>query len=205
MIRGVDGHDADEIKTAIDTAMQIVGQADADLLPHHDRLRLAQQGRQGIRARRAAGQGRSRRHARGSWTGRTRRSRSRRRSATAGAPATPALVREHQWNQLFDAYAAQYPRHRRRTGAPLARRAAGRLRRRRRCLRREAAGRRPGGRLAQGLADGDRGVRAAAAGTGRRLGRPGPFQPDAVEGQQVGRQRRRRRQLRLLTACANSR
>ena len=37
-----------------------------------------------------------------------------------------------------------------------------------------------------------RSLRAAAAGTDRRLGRPGAFQPDAVEGQQVGRQRRRR-------------
>ena len=84
-------------------------QADADLLPHHDRLRLADQGRQGILARRAAGQGRSRRHARGAGLAVRRRSRSRRRSTTAGARGNAGLVREDQWNTLFDAYAAQHP------------------------------------------------------------------------------------------------
>ena len=69
VVRGVDGHDADAIKTAIDTALKSQRQADPDLLPHHDRFRLAQQGRQGILARRAAGQGRNRRHARGAELG----------------------------------------------------------------------------------------------------------------------------------------
>ena len=38
---------------------------------------------------------------------------------------------------------------------------------------------------------------AAAAGAGRRFGRPRAFQPDPVEGQQVGRKRRPERQLHL--------
>ncbi len=54
----------------------------------------------------------------------------------------------------------------------------------------QAAGRRPGRRLAQGLADGARCVRPAAAGTDRRLGRSGRFQPDDLE-RLEGRQRER--------------
>ena len=105
-------------------------------------------------ARRAAGQGRNRRHARGAGlaaravrdpAGNLRRlARGRRRRACAKTSGTRCSTQ----------YAAQLSRTGRRTRAPLARRAAGRLRRRGRCLHREAAGRRPGRRLAQGLADG---------------------------------------------------
>ena len=184
---------------------QVQRQADADLLPHHDRLRFARPrpARNPATARRWARTKSSPRAKR--WTGRTRRSRSRRRSTTAGArDSTGSRARsgvEHAVRQVRRAV----PGAGRRTDPPLAQRAAGRLHRSRRCLHRQAAGRRPGRRLAQGLADGDRSLRAAAAGADRRFRRPGAFQPDLVEGQQVGRHRRSQRQLHLLTACANSR
>ena len=91
VIRGVDGHDADAIKRAIDTALRSTDKP--TLICCRTTIGFGSPDKAGKEssARRAAGQGRNRRHARGSWTGRTRRSRSRRRSATAGAPATPAL------------------------------------------------------------------------------------------------------------------
>jgi hypothetical protein len=57
----------------------------------------------------------------------------------------------------------------------------------------------PGG-LAQGLADGARSLRAAAAGTDRRLGRPGRHSNLTICGRAATRRQRRRpeRQLRLL-------
>jgi transketolase len=64
VVRGVDGHDPVEIRTAIETAMKSSDKPTLDLLPHHDRVRLAEQGRQGVVARLAAGQGRSGRHPR---------------------------------------------------------------------------------------------------------------------------------------------
>jgi transketolase N-terminal domain/subunit len=54
VIRNVDGHDPEEIKTAIDTARKSE-QADADLLQDHHRLRLAEQARQGRLPRRPTG------------------------------------------------------------------------------------------------------------------------------------------------------
>ena len=96
------------------------------------------------------------------------------------------LVREDQWNTLVRPLRRALSRTRRRTRAPRAQRTAGQLGGRGRCVHREAAGRRPGRRLAQGLADGAGSLRPAAAGTDRRLGRPRAFQPHVVEGQQVG-------------------
>ena len=198
VIRNVDGHDRGRDQDRDRHRAEVRRQADADLLPHHDRLRRAEQGRQGIlrTARRWARTNSPPRARR--WAGRTAPFEIPQEIYDGWRAGNAGLVREDQWNPLFDAYAAQHPELAAELVAPLARRAAGRLRRAGRCLHRQAAGRRPGDRLAQGLADGDRSLRAAAAGTDRRLGRPRAFQPDAVEGQQVGRQRRSQRQLRLL-------
>ena len=188
-----------EIKTAIETALKADRQADADLLPHHDRLRRA-------RTRRARNPRTARRWARTKsprraqrWTGRTRRSRFPQESTPAGAPATPARVREDQWNTLFDAYAAQLSRN---CAAELVRRSHGELPEDFAAAAdayiAQAAGRRPdvASRKASQMA-----IEAFAPLLPELIGGSADLAHSnltLVEGQQVGRQRRPRRQLRLL-------
>ncbi len=109
--------------------------------------------------------------------------------------------REQAWHDALAKYPSAHPELAAEFNAPHVRRAAGRLGGQVAGLRRQAAGRRPGSGFAQGLADEHRGVRAVAAGTDRRLGRPGRFQSHQVEGQPRCRQRQQQRwqgQLRLL-------
>ena len=55
VVRGVDGHDADAVKAAIEEAREYQRQAEPDLLPHGDRFRFPQQVRQGGMPRCRAG------------------------------------------------------------------------------------------------------------------------------------------------------
>ena len=155
---------------------------DPDLLQDHHRLRLAEQGGQGRAAT-------ARRWARTKWpphatcsTGtmppfeipaeiyagwdheagrqRTRASVERRCSTS-----TPRPTRSWPLNS-----SAAWPASCRPTGHEKSQRP-----------HRRHAGRGPGGGLAQGFADGAGRVRPAAAGTDRRLGRPGRLQPDHLE------------------------
>ncbi len=106
--------------------------------------------------------------------------------------------RESQWNALFAALSQRASRSRRRVRAPHERRAARRFRRARRCVRDQAAGRGPGRRIAQGLADGARCVRPETARADRRLGRSCRLEPDDLEGLEGRQRERRERKLRLL-------
>ena len=107
-----------------------VRQADPDLLPHHDRFRLAQQAGQGIQPRRAAGQGRTGRHARAAGMAARPVRDPGGRSTPAGAPAAPDSCAKTSGMRCSTRYAARIRRRGRRTRAPLARRTAGRFRRR---------------------------------------------------------------------------
>ena len=102
------------------------------------------------------------------------------------------------WNADFADYAAAYPE----LAAEF--QAAGQGRPSRRFhdqdggLDQERGGLHGHGRDPQGVADGDRGVGAAAAGIPRRLGRPDRLEPDQLERLPVGRPRRLVRQLHPL-------
>jgi len=108
VIRGVDGHDADEIKTAIETAMRSSDKP--TLVCCRTTIGFGSPGKAGKESSHGAPLGKDEvaatraaldwphapfeipQEIRDAW-----------RAGNAG------LVREHQWGQLFDAYAAQYP------------------------------------------------------------------------------------------------
>ncbi len=156
VIRGIDGHDPDEIKTAIDTALKSEGKP--TLICSRTTIGFGSPNKAGKESSHGAALGKEEvaatrlaldwpypafeipQQLRDGW-----------RAGNAG------LVREDQWNTQFDAYAARYPRE----ADELVRRSKQEL---------PDDFEEAGGGIAQGLADGDRGVRAVAAGTGRWFG-----------------------------------
>ena len=108
VIRGVDGHDADAIKAAIDAAMQVQGKP--TLVCCRTTIGFGSPSKAGKES------------AHGSPLGKDEVAATRAALAWPHAPfeipqdirdawraGNAGLVREHQWGQLFDAYAARYP------------------------------------------------------------------------------------------------